>query len=106
MHLRPVLVKKFLPFAFMQQIAGAASDEHPQTSPLFDQLLVDQLLISLEHCERIHAVIGSDIAHRRQRITFFEYAIENHVYDAIAELAINWLSIIPFTIHPMFQTRV
>src|SRR5205807_3461452 len=59
----------------------------------------DQLLVSFQNGERINSILGRDIADRRQRITFVENAIENHVNDTVAELAINRLTIIPLTRH-------
>jgi hypothetical protein len=98
---RPMFIKKFLAFALEQHIARADFDEHSETAPLLDQLLVDQFLISLQNGERIDPVLGRDIAHRRQRIAFVEHAVEYHVHDAIAKLAINWLTIVPFTVHDL-----
>src|SRR5437867_10248221 len=80
---RPFIGQKFLAFALQQQIAGAGFHEHPETSPLFDQLLIYQFLISFENSERIEAVLGRDVAHGRQRIAFFEHPVENHMHDTI-----------------------
>ncbi len=74
-------------------------NEHAKTSPLFDELLVDEFLVGFEDSERIDSILGCDIAHRRQRIAFFEDAVENHMDDAITKLAVNRLTIIPFTVH-------
>src|SRR5207247_8122469 len=41
-----------------------------------------------------------------QRIAFIEHAIENHMHASIAKLAIDWLSVIPFTIHSVLQTAL
>ena len=98
-HSWPMLVQKFLPFTFYQQIARAGFNEHAKTSPLFDELLVDEFLVGFEDSERIDSILGCDIAHRRQRIAFFEDAVENHMDDAITKLAVNRLTIIPFTVH-------
>src|SRR5207237_8992048 len=97
----PMFVQKFLAFAFDQQIARARFTEHSQSTPSFDQFFADQLLISLQDRQRIDPILGRDIAHRRQRIAFLEHAVENHVNDAIPTLAINRLTIIPFTAHPI-----
>src|SRR5207237_6791658 len=66
----------------------------------------DQFLISLQNSERVDPIFGRDIAHRRQRIAFVEHAVENHVNNTIAKLAIDWLSVIPFTIHSVLQTAL
>src|SRR5437016_382362 len=91
------------PFGPDQQIARARFHEHSQSTPSFDQFFADQLLISLQDRQRIDPILGRDIAHRRQRIAFLEHAVENHVNDAIAKLAINRLTIIPFTAHPILR---
>src|SRR5258707_5145496 len=98
-----MLREKFLAFAFEQQIARAGFDEHPEASPLFDQFLVDQFLIALQNRERIDPIFGRDIAHRRQRIAFVEHAVEYHGDDTIAQLSINRLTVVPFTVHPVFH---
>ena len=95
--------KKLLAFALQQQIPRAGFDKHAETSLTFDKLLVDQFLISLQNRERIDPIFGRDIAHRRQRIAFVEYAVENHGDDTIPKLAINRLTIVPFTLHPVFH---
>src|SRR4029077_12060054 len=74
----PLLGKKLLALALQQQIASTGIDEHAATSFLFDELLVDQLLIAFQNRERIDPVFGRHVAHRRQRIAFVEHAIEYH----------------------------
>src|SRR5947208_4494242 len=81
---RPMFVKKFLPFAVEQSIARAGLDEHAEASSLFDQLFVNQFLISLQNSERVEPIIGRDIAHRGQRIAFIEHTVEDHMHDTIA----------------------
>src|SRR5882672_11479530 len=71
-----------------------------------DQVLIDQLLIGFQHGKRIDPELGCDIAHRWQRIAFIEHAIEDHMHATIAKLAIDWLSVIPFTIHSVLQTAL
>src|SRR5437764_1189813 len=58
----PFFGKKLLAFALQQQMARAGHHEHSETSLLFDQLLVHQLLIALQHRERIDPIVGRDIA--------------------------------------------
>src|SRR5438046_5553620 len=48
---RPFFREKFLAFAFQQQIARAGFNEHAEPALHLDQLLIDQLLISLQHRE-------------------------------------------------------
>jgi len=96
-----ILRQKLLTFALEQQIARTGSDEHAKTSLHLDQLLVDQLCDTLsERWRRIDPILGRDVPHRRQRIAFFEHAVENHMDATIAKLAINRLTIAPFTTHP------
>src|SRR6266480_1737077 len=99
---RPLFGKKFLPFAFEQQIPRAGFDEHAEASPGLDQLLAYQLLIGLENGQRIDPKLGRDVAHGGQRIAFVEHAVENHGDDTVAKLAVNWLAIIPL-MHPVFH---
>src|SRR5579859_6515031 len=82
---------------------GSDFNEHAETSPLLDQLLVHQVLIALQDSQRVDAILGRNIPHRGQRITFLEYAIEHHRNHAIAKLAINRLTVIPLMIHSLLQ---
>src|SRR6266404_4397396 len=99
-HPRPFFGKKFLAFTFQQEVARAGSYEHAKTSLHLDQLLIDQLLIGLQNRERIDPILGRDVAHRRQRIAFFEHAVEDHVDATVAKLSVNRLTIVPF-MHPV-----
>src|SRR5207245_9920922 len=90
-------------FAPEPQIARAGIDEHAEPAPGFDQLFADQLLICLENGEGIDPIFGRDIAHRWQRIAFLEQAVENHGNDTIPQLSINRLTVVPFTVHPVFH---
>ena len=56
------------------RFARAGVDEHAETAAALDELLVDQLLVALENRERIDPILGRDVAHRRQRIAFFQHA--------------------------------
>src|SRR6266550_1548640 len=49
----PFFAEKLLPFTLQQQIARPGVDEHAETSPALDQLLVHQLLITFQNRERI-----------------------------------------------------
>src|SRR6266849_7418682 len=100
----PFFRKKLLAFAPQQQIARARIDEHAATSLTFDQLLVHQLLIALQNREVIDPIFGRDIAHGRQRVAFFEHAVEYHGDDTIAKLTVNWLTVVPLTILSVFQS--
>src|SRR5215472_1890531 len=100
---RPFVGEKLLPFALQQQIARAGIDEHAAAPPGLDQPLVHQLLVTLQNRERIHPIVGRDIAHGGQRIAFLEHAVENQRDHAITKLAVNRLIVVPLTVHPVFQ---
>src|SRR5258708_16309265 len=99
----PLLGKEPLGFALQEQTARAGVDEHTETSSLLDQLLFDQLLISLENRERIDPVFGRDGAHGWQRIAFLEHAVEDHRDHAVVKLAVDRLAVVPLTIHHALQ---
>jgi hypothetical protein len=101
-----MFVQKFLPLAMKQSAPSAGFDEHPEASPFLDQLFVDQFLICLQDRERIDSIIGRNISHGGQRITLVEYAVKNHMHNTVAQLTVNRLTIIPFTIHPVLQTAL
>src|SRR5471030_2973955 len=94
----PLFRKKLLALALQQQVARAGIDEHAATSLRLHKLLVDQLLIALQNRDRIDAILGRNRAHGRQRIAFLEHAVENHGDDTVPKLAVNWLTVVPFTI--------
>src|SRR5437899_721840 len=98
----PFVREKPLAFALEQQIPRTGIDEHAATAPGLDQLLVDQLLIGFENRERIDSKFGRDIAHRGQRIAFFEHAVQYHSNDTVPKLSINRLTIVPL-MHPVFH---
>src|SRR6266567_1126876 len=99
----PFFAKKLLPFALQQQIACSGIDEHAETSSGFDKPLVHQLLIALQDRERIDPIFSRDIAHGRQGIAFLEHAVEYHRDHTVAKLAVNRLTVIPRTVHQVFQ---
>src|SRR5262245_2932378 len=70
--LRPLFRQKLLALALQQQIARACVDEHASSPLLLDELLVDELLIALQHREGIDPVFGRDVAHRREWIALVE----------------------------------
>ena len=78
-----------------------AQEAEAEAAPGLDQLLVNELLISLQNRERIDSILGRNIADGRQRIAFIEHAVQYHVDDTIAKLSINRLTVVPFTIHPV-----
>src|SRR5438445_5119441 len=100
---RPFFAKKLLPFALQQQIARSGIDEHAETSPGLDKSLVHQLLIPLQDRKRIDPIFGRDIPHGGQRIAFLEHAVEYHRDDTVTKLAVDRLTVIPLTVHHVFQ---
>src|SRR2546426_5006005 len=99
----PLFAEKLLPLALQQQLACAGVDEHAEASSVLDKPLVHQLLIALQDRERVDPVFSSDIAHRGQRIAFLENTVEYHRDHPVAKLAVDWLSVIPFTVHQVLQ---
>src|ERR1700687_239548 len=102
----PFFAKKLLPLALQQQTACAGIDEYAEAASAFDQPFVDQLLIALQNRERIDPIFGRDIAHGRQRIAFLEHAVEYHRDNAVAQLAVNRLTVVPLTIHEVFHLHL
>ena len=94
-NLRPLFREEFLPLAGQQALSRAGGGEHAKPPALLDQAVVDQLLVGLQHGERIDAVLGRDVTHRRQRIAVLEQPIQHHRHDQIAELAVDRLGIVP-----------
>ena len=75
----------------------------PRPAPLLHQLLVDELLVGLQHGQRIDPALGRDVAHGRQRVAFLEHAVEDHGHDPVAELAVDRLAVVPLSIHHLFR---
>ena len=98
----PIFGQKFLPFTLQQQFARARIYEHAQPATRFNQAVIHQLLVTLEDRKWIYAIFGRDCAHRRQRIAFFEGSVKNHRDDAVPQLAVNRLTVIPLTVHQVF----
>src|SRR4029077_2356638 len=99
----PSIGKKLLPFPLEQKIPGAGLDEHAEDAPGFYKLRAAELLIGFDSGEGIDTIFRRDTAHRRQRIAIVEQAVENHSDDTIPQLSINRLTVVPFTIHPVFH---
>src|SRR5258708_25911243 len=102
----PFFSKKLLPVALQQQTARAGIDEHAEAASALDQTLVHQLLIALQHRERIDSIFSRDIAHGEQGIAFLEYTVEYHRDHAVAKLAVNRLTVVPLTIHEIFYPNL
>ena len=83
----------------MSDCAGAFIDEHAPSALLLDQLLIDELLVSLENGERIETKLGRNSADRGQRVTLFEDTLEDHRYHSITQLPINRLAVVPLRVH-------
>src|SRR5581483_2122103 len=62
--LGPFFFEEALPLVLHQRLARPGTHEHPEAAPLLDQLLIDELLVPLEHRERIQPELGSDTADR------------------------------------------
>jgi hypothetical protein len=92
------LREKPLALALQQEDARAGVDEHAAAAPALDELLVHQLLIALQDGEGIDAVFRRDDADGRERIAFFEDAVEDHGHDTVAKLAVDRLPVVPFAV--------
>ena len=82
-----------------EQFARTIVDVHPSAAFLLDELFVDELLVRLQDRDRIEPVLGGDVAHRGKRIAFVENAVEDERDDTIAKLAVDRLTVVPFTFH-------
>ena len=58
-------------------VCKLSGDVHAAAAPLFDQAFVDELLVALQHGQRIQAIVGGHVPHRRQRIAFLQCAFQN-----------------------------
>src|SRR5882762_7950313 len=96
---RPLFAEKLLPFALQQHAACAGIDEHAEASSGLDQPLVHQLLIPLQDREWIDPIFSRNIAHGGQGIAFLEHAVEDHGGNTVAQLAVDRLTVVPFTVH-------
>ena len=75
----------------------------PRPRLALDQPFVHQLLVAFQNRERIDPIFSSDIANRRQGIAFLEHSVEYHRDHAVAKLAVDRLTVIPLTVHQVFQ---
>ena len=99
---RPLFGEKFLALGLEQKVASAIPDKHSEPPSLLDQLFVYQSLVALEDGQRIHAVLGGNVADGGQGVALLEYAIEDHGDHAVAQLAVNRLIVVPL-VHPAVQ---
>ena len=77
----------------LERLAGADVHVHAAAPPLLDQALVDQLLVALEHRQRVEAELGGDAADRGQRVAFLEHPFEDHRDHPVPQLAAAGLNI-------------
>src|SRR5437867_285911 len=96
---RPLILEESLTLALQEQPARTGVHEHAETAPRLDQPLDDQLLVALEDRDRIDAVCGRDITHRRQGIALVEDTVEDHRDDAVTKLAVDGLTVVPLMLH-------
>ena len=98
-HARPLLLEKALAFATHELRAAALGNEHAPATPLLDEPLVHELLVSLEHGERVQGELRCDTPDRWQRITVGELTLQDHGDYLVAKLPINGLAVVPGRIH-------
>ena len=72
-------------------------------SPLLDQPLGLQLLIGLQHGERVHPTLGRDVAHGRQGIAVLQDSVQDHRDHPVADLTVDRLAVVPLWIHRPFR---
>src|SRR3569833_3358375 len=96
---RPLVIEKSGSLVFHERLTHPNTHEHSATSPLFDQLLVHQLLITLEDRQRIQPELGRNAAHGGQRIAFLERAFENHGDYPVPQLPVYRQAVVPQRIH-------
>src|SRR5690606_25637634 len=104
--LRPFLLDEAVALELQELPARSLGHEHAATTPLLDQPFLDQLLVALEHRERVQAVLGRHVAHGRERVTVGQHAFENHGDDAVAELPVDRQVLAPFGVHVLSLSRV
>ena len=68
-------------------------------TPLLDEPLVHELLVSLEYGERVQGELRCDTPDRWQRITVGELTLQDHGDYLVAKLPINGLAVVPGRIH-------
>src|SRR3984957_7431554 len=78
---------------------GTFADIHAPAAAFLDQAFIDQLLIALQHRQRIEPVIGGDRPHGGQWITLLESTLQDEGHHSIAQLAIDWLIVVPIRVH-------
>src|SRR5688572_1075382 len=97
--LGPLLLQEKLALVFQERAARAFGHEHPAPAALLDQVLVDQLLVSLEDRQGVQAIFGRDAPYRRQRVAVVEHALEDHRHHAVAQLAVDRQAVVPVGVH-------
>jgi hypothetical protein len=95
----PLLVEEAGSLVFHERLARPITHEHSATSSFFDQLLIYELLITLEDGLRIQPELGGNAAHGGQRIAFFERAFENHRDHPVPQLPVYRQAVVPLRIH-------
>jgi hypothetical protein len=98
-HARPFLFEKALALAAHELCPAALGDEHAPAAPFLDEAFVDELLVALEHGQRVQRELRGDTSDRRQCVTVGELTLQNHVHHLVAELAIDGLAVVPGRIH-------
>src|SRR4051812_5334961 len=102
----PIFSQEFLTLGLHQQRGCTRGDKHAPASLGLHQSFLHQLLIRLQHGQRIDTVLGGDIAHRGQEVALLENALEDHLNHAVAKLKINRPAVIPLTIHSLHPDPV
>src|ERR1700733_503072 len=97
--LRPLLLQKALALVLHQGGARPKADKHPQPPPLLHQLLVDELLVTLQYGQGVQPELRCDVPDRRQRIAFLQHPFQNHRNHPVPQLPVNRQAVIPLRVH-------
>src|SRR4029077_838351 len=89
--LRPFRLEEVHTLVFHERGASPFIDEHAPSALLLDQLLIDELLVSLENGKRSETKLRRNSADRGQRVTLFEDSLEDHRHHSITQLPIDRL---------------
>src|ERR1700679_3424136 len=96
---RPLFTKELLPLTLQQHTACAHIDEHSEAASGLDEPFIHELLIALEDGERIDAIFRRNVAHRGQWVALLEHSVQDHRHDAVAQLAVDRLIVVPLMVH-------
>ncbi len=98
-RLGPLFIQEAFSLPGEQKLPGTLAHIHAATAALFNQAFLDELLIPLEHGERVDPIFGRDRAIGGLWVTLLQRALQNKGHHAVAQLAIDRLVVVPIWIH-------